>query len=125
MRKLKLKEDEDGNKVSEVKGIRAACKIMKTRYAKPFESVQVKIPYETGMNPYSGLVDLCEAKGLLAKDGNSLKYTLTDGTIIKQFRKAWERNENGSLDKVMADITANPHKADSITPQEAPEGTEE
>jgi hypothetical protein len=110
MRKLKLKEDEDGNKISEVKGIRAACKIMKTRYAKPFESVQVKIPYESGMNPYSGLVDLFEGKGLLGKEGNSLKYTLTDGTVIKQFRKAWERNEDGSLDSVMADFTANPHK---------------
>jgi hypothetical protein len=110
MKKLKLKEDEDGNKISEVKGIRAACKIMKTRYAKPFESVQVKIPYETGMNPYSGLVDMFESKGLLAKEGNSLKYTLADGTVIKQFRKAWERNENESLDKVMSDFTANPHK---------------
>jgi recombination protein RecA len=110
MRKLKLKEDDDGNKISEVKGIRAACKIMKTRYAKPFESVQVKIPYETGMNPYSGLVDLFEGKGLLAKEGNSLKYTLADGTVIKQFRKAWERNEDGSLDRVMVDFTANPHK---------------
>jgi len=110
MRKLKLKEDEDGNKISEVKGIRSACKIMKTRYAKPFESVQVKIPYETGMNPYSGLVDLFEGKGLLQKDGNSLKYTLSNGTSIKQFRKAWERNENSSLDRVMADFIANPHQ---------------
>jgi hypothetical protein len=111
MRKLKLKEDEDGNKTTTVNGIRAACKIMKTRYAKPFESVQVKIPYEEGMNPYSGLVDLFEGKGLLAKEGNSLKYTLTDGTVIKQFRKAWERNEDTSLDKVMIDFTANPHHA--------------
>ena len=110
MRKLKLKEDEDGNKISEVKGIRSACKIMKTRYAKPFESVQVKIPYETGMNPYSGLVDLFEGKGLLQKDGNSLKYTLADGTSIKQFRKAWERNEDSSLDRIMADFIANPHQ---------------
>ena len=110
MRKLKLKEDEDGNKISEVKGIRSACKIMKTRYAKPFESVQVKIPYETGMNPYSGLVDLFEGKGLLQKDGNSLKYTGADGTVIKQFRKAWERNEDSSLDRVMADFIANPHQ---------------
>jgi recombination protein RecA len=110
MRKLKLKEDEDGNKISEVKGIRSACKIMKTRYAKPFESVQVKIPYETGMNPYSGLVDLFEGKGLLQKDGNSLKYTLADGTVINQFRKAWERNEDSSLDRVMADFVANPHR---------------
>jgi hypothetical protein len=119
MRKLKLKEDEDGNKISEVKGIRAACKIMKTRYAKPFESVQVKIPYESGMNPYSGLVDMFEGKGLLAKEGNSLKYTLADGTVIKQFRKAWERNDDGSLDKVMADFIANPHKdTAAIQPEE-------
>ena len=110
MRKLKLKEDEDGNKISEVKGIRASCKVMKTRYAKPFESVQVKIPYETGMSPYSGLTDLLENKGLLAKEGNSLKYTLADGTVIKQFRKAWERNDDGSLDRVMADYAANPHR---------------
>ena len=117
MRKLKLKEDEDGNKISEVKGIRAACKIMKTRYNKPFESVQIKIPYETGMNPYSGLVDLFEGKGLLAKEGNSLKYTLADGTVIKQFRKAWERNENESLDKVMADFVANPHRSVITQPE--------
>jgi len=119
MKKLKLKEDEDGNKISEVKGIRAACKIMKTRYAKPFESVQVKIPYSTGMNPYSGLVDMFEAKGLLQKEGNSLKYTLADGTVIKQFRKAWERNDDSSLDKVMADFVAHPHKETvEVQPQE-------
>ena len=110
MKKLKLKEDEDGNKISEVKGIRAACKIMKTRYNKPFELVQIKIPYETGMNPYSGLVDLFENKGLLSKEGNSLKYTLADGVVIKQFRKAWERNEDSSLDKVMEDFVAHPHR---------------
>jgi hypothetical protein len=109
MKKLKLKEDEDGNKISEVKGIRAACKIMKTRYAKPFESVQVKIPYEQGMNPYSGLVDLFEGKNLLSKDGNSLKYTTASGEIIKKFRKAWEKNEDGCLDQVMQDIASNPH----------------
>ena len=88
MKKLKLKEDEDGNKISEVKGIRASCKIMKTRYNKPFESVQVKIPYETGMSPYSGLTNMLENKKLLGKEGNSLVYTTADGTVIKKFRKA-------------------------------------
>ena len=105
MKKLKLKEDEDGNKISDVMGIRAACKVMKTRYAKPFEGVQVKIPYETGMNPYSGLVDLAEKRGLLKKDGNRLAFTTPDGEIIKQFRKAWESNEGGCLDTVMQDFS--------------------
>tara|TARA_B100001057_G_scaffold6376_1_gene5790 strand:+ start:461 stop:1525 length:1065 start_codon:yes stop_codon:yes gene_type:complete len=100
MKKLKLKEDEDGNKVSDVRGIRAGCKVMKTRYAKPFEGVQVKIPYETGMNPYSGLVDLFEKQGLLVKDGNRLKYIDSKGEEHKEYRKNW----NGKmLDMVMSD----------------------
>jgi RecA/RadA recombinase len=107
MRKLKLKTDADGNKTTTVNGIRAACKIMKTRYAKPFESVQVEIPYETGMSPYSGLTDMLEAKNLLAKEGNSLVYTFANKTTIKQFRKAWERNEDGCLDKVMKELSSN------------------
>ena len=112
MRKLKLKEDEDGNKISEVRGIRAACKVMKTRYAKPFETVQVKIPYETGMNPYSGLTDLFEEKGFLQKEGNRLKYAGSEE--IKLYRKEWERNEEGCLDKVMVDFAKNPNVKSTI-----------
>jgi len=66
MRKLKLKEDEDGKKTTDVRGIRAACKIMKTRYNKPFEAV--------------------EKKGLLIKDGNKLKYFDLTGKEHKYFR---------------------------------------
>jgi RecA/RadA recombinase len=120
MKKLKLKEDEDGNKVSEVNGIRAACKIMKTRYAKPFEGVQVKIPYTTGMSPYSGLVDLAEKKGLLKKEGNSLVFVTSDGEIIKQFRKKWEANEDGCLDKIIADFKN--QKTEVSTSEETVEG---
>ena len=120
MKKLKLKEDEDGNKISDVRGIRSACKIMKTRYAKPFESVQVKIPYDTGMSPYSGLVDLIEKAELLKKEGNSLVYTTDDGEIIKKFRKAWESNTDNCLDKVMVEYQA---KADrTISTVETTEG---
>ena len=101
MKKLKLKEDEDGNKVSDVRGIRAACKVMKTRYAKPFEGVQVKIPYETGMDPYSGLVDMFEKQGLIVKDGNRLKYIDSKGTEHKEYRKNWTGD---MLDLVMSDF---------------------
>ena len=100
MKKLKLKEDEDGNKISEVRGIRAGCKVMKTRYAKPFEGVQVKIPYETGMNPYSGLLELFEKKGVIEKQGNRLKYVTTAGEELLEYRKNWSGE---LLDKVMSD----------------------
>jgi recombination protein RecA len=122
MKKLKLKEDEDGNKISEVRGIRAACKVMKTRYAKPFESVQVKIPYETGMNPYSGLVDMFEAMGRVKKEGNSLVYTTMDGTIIKKFRKAWESNTDGCLDTMMNEFDKKPEPELSIVTEEQENG---
>jgi RecA/RadA recombinase len=98
MRKLKLKEDEDGNKTSEVNGIRAACKVMKTRYSKPFEGVQVKIPYETGMDPYSGLIDMFEDEGILVKEGNRLVYTSpVTGEIIKEFRKNFTNDQLNTI----------------------------
>jgi hypothetical protein len=86
---------------------------MKTRYSKPFESVQVEIPYATGMSPYSGLVDLAEAKGILTKDGNRLKYVSTDGTEFKMYRKEWERNEQGGLDRVMLEFNDAPTKVET------------
>ena len=117
MRKLKLKEDEDGNKTTDVKGIRAACKVMKTRYAKPFEGVQVKIPYETGMNPYSGLVDLFEKKGILSKDGNRLKYVDSKKTEHKEYRRVWEQGGE-LLDNIMKDFS-------NLEPAEVKETTTE
>ena len=100
MKKLKLKVDADGNKTSQVHGIRAACKVMKTRYAKPFEGVQVEIPYETGMSPYSVLVEFFEAKGVLVKQGNRLKYNTKSGEEMIEFRKNWSDEK---LDVVMKD----------------------
>jgi hypothetical protein len=94
---------------------------MKTRYAKPFEAVQVEIPYSTGMSPYSGLVDLFEAKGMLKKEGNSLVYTTADGEIIKQFRKAWEKNEKDGLAIMMDDISKNGEAASETVAVESSE----
>jgi len=117
MKKLKLKEDEDGNKVSDVMGIRAACKIMKTRYSKPFETVQIKIPYETGMNPYSGMVDMLEKQGILVQQGNRLKYVdPTTGEETLLYRKEWKDDK---LDMIMANYHL------KVTVTTIPEETEE
>jgi hypothetical protein len=48
---------------------------------------------------------------MLKKDGNRLSFTTSDGEILKYYRKEWERNEDGCLDKVMADFA-------NIRPQE-------
>src|SRR5210317_1060920 len=117
MKKLKLKEDEDGKKVTDVRGIRAACKVMKTRYAKPFEGVQVKIPYETGMDPYSGLVDLFEKQGILTQQGNRLKFVNSRNEETLEYRKDWTGDQ---LQIIMEDFSKIRHKyEDAVEATEA------
>jgi recombination protein RecA len=102
MKKLKLKEDEDGNKVKEVKGIRAGCKIMKSRYAQPFQTVEILIPWEHGMDPYSGLFDLFLNKKIISKDGSKYVYKTLDGAKeYKLWQKEYKKNEDNVLDVIM------------------------
>ena len=119
MKRLKLKEDEDGNKVSDVLGIRAACKVMKTRYAKPFETVQVKIPYSTGMSPTSGLVDMFEKMNVLSKVGNKLAYTDKEsGEIIAEFRKNWTEDKLTLIMKQWDEDSVNAVQSEPVTEAE-------
>jgi len=126
MKKLKLKEDEDGNKTSEVLGIRSGCKIMKTRYAKPFETVQVKIPYDRGMSPYSGLFDMFLDKNVLTKEGNRYIYIDLNGNEHKMFKKQYEKNEEGTLDLIMSEwATKEEIRKTSVLPSASLELVEE
>lgn len=104
MKKLNLKEDEDGNKISDVVGIRAVCKVVKSRYSKPFETVKINIPYETGMNPISGLFDLFEKTGKFVKQGNRYKYIRKDGSEMLYYRKEW--NDFNKMKIVMDEFDA-------------------
>lgn len=93
MKKKRLKEDDQGNKIVEVRGIKSSCKILKSRYAKPFESVDIFIPYDEGIQPYSGLFDFFVQAGVLKREGKQYKYiTKKDGKEIKAFRKVWTAN---------------------------------
>ena len=118
MKKMKLKEDDEGNKVTEVLGIRAGCKIMKTRYAKPFEDIQIQIPYESGMNPYSGFFDLLEKKELITKEGNRYSYIDLNGEVHKYFRKEWNKNTNQIFDLVMSEFEEKTRKIPSVVSDE-------
>lgn len=93
MRKFKLKEVSSEDEVATstgVHGIKTTCMSYKTRYNKPFEKTTIEIPWSTGLDPYSGLLELFEMDGLLVKDGNKLKYTAKDGTEYKLFKKQWK-----------------------------------
>lgn len=106
MGKLKLKEDAEYNKDTKVHGIRSACRVMKSRYAKPFESCKVKIPYDTGIDPYSGLFTMFfEEMKILEKQGNRYKYVSpVDGEEVIFFKKGWQSNEGGCMDRVMSEF---------------------
>ena len=124
MRKLKLKEDGDGNKTTDVRGIRSACKVVKSRYAKPFESIKVDIPWDHGMNPISGLFDLFESTGTFVKEGNRYKYiSKTTGEEMKYFRKEW--NDFTKLKVVMDEFSQDDLKLATSEATDAPESGDE
>lgn len=88
LQKRKLKEDENGVKISEVTGIRSAVHVEKSRYAKPFEKCELHIPYETGMSPYTGMFDyLYEKTNVLKRVGNRYEYIDNSGVAHTYFRK--------------------------------------
>ena len=122
MKKYKLKEDDEGNKVTEVRGIKATCKVVKTRYSKPFESIKIDIPWESGMNPISGLFDLFLKSGVLIKEGNSYLYTSKKtGKVIKMSKKEWHTDEE-SMKVIMNEFTEHDFKV--VIPDTLEEGIE-
>lgn len=74
--KLKLREAVKGTTTKEITGINMKCEGYKTRFTKPFQVVNVEVPYETGMDPYSGLADVLVAMGLL--NVNKGRYSFPD-----------------------------------------------
>jgi RecA/RadA recombinase len=104
MNKFLLKEDEDGNKLTDgaVAGIRSTAVVRKSRYSKPFEKIKISIPYVEGMDPYSGCFDLFVKKGLLEKDGARWTYTSrVTGEVFKNWRK--DLKKNGVLAMIIAE----------------------
>jgi len=113
--KLKLKEDDDGNKTKTVQGIRSKVQCVKSRFTKPFENIEIKIPYDQGIDPYSGLVELLERLGVLTKDGNKLKYIDKAGNIHKYFRGSFpEEILMQIMQETDNDITLPPSEGDNI-----------
>lgn len=122
MKLKKLKEDEDGAKTKEVRGIKASCKVIKTRYNKPFEAVDIYIPYDGGMSAYSGLFDLFLHAGVLEKVGNRYKYvSKVTGLEIIEFRK---NITDGQLDTMMLEVDLK-SLSQQVPPESPVEETEE
>ena len=63
--KLKLRDDA----TKTVEGIRMKCEGMKTRFTKPFQSVTIEVPYSSGMNPHSGLLEVLKTMNIVSLKG--------------------------------------------------------
>lgn len=95
MKKAKLKDTktdmvaEDKRTVTStgVHGIRTTAMVYKSRFSKPFEKTVIEIPWNTGIDPYSGLIQLFEQDDLLKQPGTKMCYTDKTGTEHKYFRK--------------------------------------
>ena len=70
IQKRKLKDESKGAKVGDFAGVRMICEGYKTRFTKPFQKVEIEVPYETGMDPYSGFVEVAEKVGIVQRKGN-------------------------------------------------------
>jgi recombination protein RecA len=46
------------------------CEGYKTRFTKPFQSVTIEVPYESGIDPFNGLLEVAKDLGVVKKAGS-------------------------------------------------------
>ena len=74
------------------------------------------------MDPYSGMLEMLEAKGIVDKVGNKLSYVSpVTGEEIKEFRKQWTDER---LQVIIDEWEQNPRAQDDIAEDIDPEDLE-
>lgn len=95
---MKKKKDKDG---AQVTGINSKCKVMKSRYGRPFITADVIIDFKKGVNPYSGLLDFFIELGVVQQGGAYATYIDNNGEEFKDYKSKFK---NEWLDKAMAEF---------------------
>lgn len=70
--KLKLRKGTGADRI--VTGIQLKAEGYKTRFTRPFQTVTIEVPYETGMDPYNGLLDVAVAMGVVEQSGSMYNF---------------------------------------------------
>lgn len=91
--KLKLKEGTD------ITGIRLRANGYKTRFTKPFQAIELEVPYADGMDPYSGLLEAAVSQKIVAQGGSWY-------TLVSTGDKFQSKNFHLYQDKVLAELIA-------------------
>jgi RecA/RadA recombinase len=92
--KLKLKDVGS----SEVQGIRMKAEGYKTRFTKPYQTVTLEVPYETGMDPFSGLLESAVVLGAVEKAGSRYRFAGEDQT--------WFASDTSQREKMLIKVKA-------------------
>ena len=71
--KFMLKDEEakkiPGRSDTQYSGIRLKSYGLKSRFTKPFSSVSIEVPYDTGMDPFNGMLPVAVATGVVEQNG--------------------------------------------------------
>jgi RecA/RadA recombinase len=62
-------------------GIRMRLESYKSRFAKSKSKTEVEVPYSSGMNKFSGVVELLLADGIVTPEGHSVTTVVNDETL--------------------------------------------
>ena len=99
-------------------GITCKMEILKSRVSKPFEQIEIQIPYVGGLDKYAGLFDLLMQEGLFKKGESSwYNYTYPGEKDPTKFQKA-NFVSGGHADRLMAmsDMDIGDDKKDAPIP---------
>jgi hypothetical protein len=112
-----LSKKKDKNSDGEVVGNIVHCKLYKGRFTKENKQIDVRLNYDTGLDPYYGLVEIAVNAGIFKK--NSTRIELPDGS--KVFEKTIYDNPEKYFTKDVLDLidkavyTEFSYGADSVT----------
>lgn len=66
---LSRKKLKDKNDSQNIIGIQLIVEGYKTRFTKPYQKITIDVPYDSGIDPYSGLAEAAVSLGILEKKG--------------------------------------------------------
>jgi RecA/RadA recombinase len=95
-----LSKKKDKNSDGEVVGNIIHCKLYKGRFTKENKQIDVRLNYDSGLDPYYGLVDIAVGAGIFKK--NSTRIELPDGS--KVFEKTIYDNPEKYFTKEILDL---------------------
>jgi len=101
--RLKLKDD----KTKAITGIRLKVTAAKTRFTQPYGQIELDVPYETGIDPYNGLLEMAVAMGVVEKRGSRFVIAGSNDTWYSKDFDKYASDVLVKCEAIGADIAIN------------------